>query len=807
MNIKKFGLRWPLIALVVIIITVLFYYRQKTFHIDTDLVGSLPQTDPVLTDSRYVIQHLPYQDKVVIDLGLGKPDRDRLVEGANRIEVMLMKSGYFRSVGIDEMQKIFPALLSHIIKNLPYMFDADELEKRVKPLLAKNKINERLAKNLNMLQSLDGIGQSNFIAQDPLDLKSLVLSRVADLAPSKNASIYKGKLLSADEKHLLVIADLKSSGIDLKSAKVVDDLINGFPAVLNSGKEAKANPFILNPVGAYKAAMDNEKTTKADTEKAVTISTILIAILLIIGFPRPLMGLMALVPSIMGTAIAFIVYSFIHNSISILAIGFGGAIISFTVDYGITYLLFLDRPHETYGLSATKESWSLGLLAMLTTACSFLFLFISGFPALAQIGEFAALGVLFTYLCVHGFFPLLFPVMKPAKRKGILPLQPFIKWLISSKGKYKIPAAILFCIIMLIFAKPVFHIDLSSMNSVSKETLASEKLVKDTWGDIFNRVYLMTEGKSPEDLQDKGDRLTTLLNRDIAEGTIESAFVPSMIFPGKERTKSNFNAWKEFWTNSRIAELKKNLFSAADNTGFSKDAFSSLFKMITQKNISQAKMPAGYYSFFGISKPENYNWIQFSSITTSAKYNSETFYKKYTDNDVKVFDPMLFSEKLGSMLMSGFIKMAIIVGLISIMVAFIYLADWKLTLLTMAPTVFGLICTFGTLKLLGEPLGIPTILVTVAVIGMGTDYAIYIVRGYQRYMDENNTQLRLVHLSMFLSFASTFVGFGLLAFSNHSLLKSAGLCLGLGLGYSFIAVCTVRLSTRLIRQFQELRSI
>ncbi len=200
MNDKLSKLRWPLIALAVIIVAVLFYYRQKTFHIDTDLVGSLPQTDPVLTDSRYVIQHLPHQDKVVIDLGLGKPDRDRLVDGANRVEAMLMKSGYFRSVGIDEMQKIFPSLLNHIIKNLPYMFDADELEKRVKPLLTKNKIDERLAKNLKLLQSLEGIGQSNFIAQDPLDLKSLVLSRIADLSPSKNASIYKGKLLSVRRK-------------------------------------------------------------------------------------------------------------------------------------------------------------------------------------------------------------------------------------------------------------------------------------------------------------------------------------------------------------------------------------------------------------------------------------------------------------------------------------------------------------------------------------------------------------------------------------------------------------------------------
>jgi len=74
-----------------------------------------------------------------------------------------------------------------------------------------------------------------------------------------------------------------------------------------------------------------------------------------------------------------------------MAIGFGSAIISFTVDYGITYLLFLDRPMNPR-LEATKEVCP-GASGMLTTAVSFAFLAVTGFTALAQIGEFTALGV------------------------------------------------------------------------------------------------------------------------------------------------------------------------------------------------------------------------------------------------------------------------------------------------------------------------------------------------------------------------------------------------------------------------------
>jgi uncharacterized protein len=575
----------------------------------------------------------------------------------------------------------------------------------------------------------------------------------------------------------------------MKEAAKINSLINQISLELNSKYKPKGFEFILNPVGAYRAVLDNQTISKKDTEFALTISTIVIAILLILGFPRPLVGLLALVPSIVGTVLAFIAYSLIHNSISVMAIGFGGAIISFTVDYGITYLLFLDRPHETYGLQATKEVWSLGLLAMLTTAVSFSFLFISGFPALAQIGEFAALGVTFTYICVHAFFPVIFPKMPPAKRKGILPLHRLVNMLITSKGKYKLISAIIFCTVMLFFAKPEFRADLNSMNTVSSETLASEQLVKDKWGDFFTRIFLMTEGADIKELQDKGDKLTSMLERDMNAGIIKSALLPAMIFPGKERAKENFNSWKKFWNRDRVNSLKKNLTVSARAAGFSDNAFMQFTETIGKKNYKRSEMPADYYELFGITNNDG-KWSQFAMFETGKTYNADKFYSKYSGM-VKFFDPGHFTDKLGKNLLSGFIRMALIVGIMTLIVAFLYLADITLTIIALLPTAFALICTFGTLKLLNQPPGIPAVIVSVVVIGMGTDYGLYLVRAYQRYMDENNKSLKLIHMSVFLAFATTFAGFGVLALSSHSLLRNAGICLALGIGYSFIGAVSI----------------
>jgi hypothetical protein len=135
--------------------------------------------------------------------------------------------------------------------------------------------------------------------------------------------------------------------------------------------------------------------------------------------------------------------------------------------------------------------------------------------------------------------------------------------------------------------------------------------------------------------------------------------------------------------------------------------------------------------------------------------------------------------------------MAAIIGAVTIAVALLYLLDVRLTLVAMAPTLFSLVCTFGTLKLLRQQPGIPAIIVTVIVIGMGTDYALYVVRAYQRYMKESHPSVGLIRMSVFLSAVSTMIGFGALSFAGHALLRSAGQTLLLGIGYSFIGTALI----------------
>jgi predicted exporter/SAM-dependent methyltransferase len=792
MLFRRYKLRWSFIVLVLLGVTGAFVAGLQRLRFDTDIVASLSQDDPVLADARRIITHHPIQDRVVIDVGRSDADLDGLVDAAGVVEKRLRESGLFARVGLDREQQLIPELIFSISARLPVLFSAEDLEEKVKPLLDPAKIHTALSDHFAHLGRLESIGETELIARDPLNLRNLMFSRMFHLSPAQNNQIYKGYLLSTDRKHLLIIAEPLISGADTTFARKVTALIDGIQWELNQNREGR-HSVTLTPAGTYRAALDNEIKTKQGMKRAVLFSTIAIVMLLLLAFPRPLIGLLALLPSAAGTMLALFVYSLFHRSMTMMAMGFGSAIISFTVDYGITYLLFLDRPHETHGLEATKEVWPLGLLAMLTTAVSFAFLTFTGFAALAQIGEFTALGVLFTYIFVHVIYPVIFPCMPPARGESLLPLQRFADRLATGAIKTKAYAALGLAAALLFFANPVFHVDLNAMNSVSRETLAAEKLLADVWGNLFSRVYVMVEGRDVQELQQKGDRLTALLDQDVGNGTLASAFVPSSVFPGEERAEQNLSAWQAFWRPERTAALRKALDHDSIELGFAPDAFAPFLTLVKTKEIGTLAIPQSLLSLLGISKSrDGRSWVQVSTLTPGPAYLGEPFYKKFKRTGLGgIFDPGLFSQRLAAVLLSTFIKMALIVGVMTLLVAFFYLMDWQLTLIGLLPTLFALICTIGTLNLLGEPLGIPTVMVAVVVIGMGSDYAFYLVRSHQRYMNEDHPSLGLIRLSVLLCFATTVLGFSALAMSGHALLKNAGIALALGIGYSFIGAMTI----------------
>ena len=798
---KTFRFNWLRIILILLTVSVLFSIGLYRLEIEMDVVDSLPKNDSVITDAAYIFENHPIQGQLIIDIGHRRADPDLLVDYGVRVELMLKASGLFKNIGLKDVQSRIPDLVSLIVDNLPVMFTQKELNEIIEPTLKPDEIIRRLEEIHFKLLSLEGIGQALSLFKDPLGWKGIVLAKMASLAPSQNAHLYRGKLISSDDSHLLVIADPLFSATDTHYARKTVKLMKEIARELEQKAAGQGDLVSFIPLGAYRAALDNELIVRKDVKKAIVLATLGIALLLVFAFPRPYLGLLALLPAIAGTLSAFFLFSLLQRSISIIVLGFGGAIISITVDHGIAYLLFLDRPHTTYGKEASREVWSVGLLAALTTIGAFLALLFSGFPIFEQLGIFTALGISCSFLFVHLVFPMIFPEMPPAKPRQ-LPLQKMVNALARSgkKGAY---TALAFALVMSIFARPKFNVSLSTMNTVSKETIAAEKQMANVWGYVFNKVYLMTEGDSVNALQEKGDRLLELIAKRLPAGWISSGFVPAMIFPGKERRRNNLEAWQKFWNSGRVSVLKDTMEKAAVELGFTPDAFNPFYNLLTagDDQFKELEIPPEFFNLMGISKkPDRPGWIQVSAFITGQSYESEKFHQIFQSVG-RIFDPAFFSERLGKLLFSTFLKLFFIIGISVALLLFIFFLDLRLTAVALLPVFFAFISTLGTLNLIGHPLDIPGLMLAIIVIGMGIDYSLFFVRSHQRYRDPLHPSFGLIRMAVFMASGSTLIGFGVLCSAEHAILKSAGLTSVFGIGYALIGAFVI-LPPLLNRRYQ-----
>ncbi len=808
-------IRWSVVVFTFVVLALMAFFGQRQLHLDTNILSAMPQQDEALRDARYVFTQTPIMDRIVVDLEWqGKmSDKDQLVSVADRLTEKANASKLFQPIDNSAMAQSFTSLASQLAANLPLLFDRETLENEVLPKLSEQSIQATLQNYLNDLAGLEGIGQAQLFERDPLGLRNLILARLRYLLPDGENQLYKNHLFSADERHVLLSFQPLQSSMDNRYAEKIEGFFAKAKRDLiaaGGGKSKKANdankkenilnsegnsslPVLLTPVGSYRAGLDNERTAKSDTVKAVLLATIGIALLLLLSFPRGPIGLLSLLPALAGTAAALFTLSFFYESVSILAIGFGGAIISITVDHGIAYFLFLDRNKETTGKEASHEVRAVGLIAVLTTIGAFLSLLISDFSVLGEIGLFAALGVGYSFVFVHSVFPLIFRRMPPARRQHGLWLQRLPGKLAEKGGWPLCISMILLGIFAALIMRPEFRADLAAMNTVSAETLQAEEKVRTIWGDLTQRVYILIEAPEITELHRKADRLQQMLQDGVARGAVLPAATLSDIVPGAELAKKNLADWRNFWSDARQRQVREILLKQAEALGFRAETFSAFFEDLRRNDSQPPKLNPSVFSLFGLEKNrQGDGWLLMSSLKPGPNYQADDLYRAVQDQKLgRMLDARYFSNRLGRMLSDTFSHMFVLIGLgVTILVFFFFLDAW-LVLLALAPVAFATVCTLATLTLIDHPIDIPGLMLTIVVLGMGIDYSLFFLRAQQRHFDAKSDAVRTIRLSVFLSACSTLIGLGVLALAEHSLLKSIGLTTFLGIGFSVLGTFTL----------------
>jgi SAM-dependent methyltransferase len=409
----------------------------------------------------------------------------------------------------------------------------------------------------------------------------------------------------------------------------------------------------------------------------------------------------------------------------------------------------------------------------------------SGFSVFEQLGQFTAMGIGFAFLFVHTVMPRLLKSREPGPPASRLWFSRIVDRL-ASTGWPGLAAALVLAAILAVFMRPHFNTDLRAMNCVSRETRAADELMAAVWGDIFNSVYLMTEADDPAALQEVNDRLLTQLEADTRAGKIEFTVTPSLFFPGRQRSLDNVAAWRQFWTSERIRKVTADLNREGRDAGFANDAFTPFLRTLATGTPAVSPIPQSVQPLLGISRDStDGRYRQVIRIIPAEQFDHRGFYDRLSVLGT-VFDPDLFSKQMGQLLFSTFLKMFLIIGVSLAVLLVLFFADAGIVITALLPLAFAFVCTLGSLGLMGRALDIPALMLSVIILGMGVDYTLFMVRGYQRYQRFDHPHYTVVRTAICMAAGSTLVGFAVLLTAEHNLLQSAGLIAFFGIGYCLV---------------------
>jgi predicted exporter len=760
----------------------------KRIRVESDLTASIPAGSAVLDSGRRLLAKHPVIDWVAIDMSSegGTPDSERLIAAAETVQASLSKTGQFRSVGNREWADGFAALHESLVDRLPTLFSSDELERELPSRITEAAIRTRLSATLEQLNALDGMGQAHDIAVDPLGLRDLVYSRLAGVLPKTSAHIEQGHLISEDGKHLLLTAVPHHTLGDPESSRRIANAIDAAQAELeHAATLQRAVPIRLTASGAYRAAMDNEAIVKQDTNRAVWLVTVAVSLLLLACFSRPVLGLLTLLPATAGVAVALLIYSFVRPSMSALALGFGAALISITVDQGIVYIAYLDRVRGATGKKAAEQTFSAVSLATLTTVGAFFALKFSGYSLLEELGLFAALGSACSFIFVHTVFPWVFRAAPPVHRRPWLPIDDALRWLATGRAWPRIAFAVLTSVVLGYFARPHFEVDLNRLNTVSAATKAADATVRGVWGDLMNRSYVLVEAKDVAALQQRSDALATFLSRERALGTTSTSFSPSQLWPGRTLAEQHVADWRSFWNQKRREETRKRLSTVATELGFANDAFDPFFESIDAPKVAPTPIPQTAYALLGIAPSrDGVGWVWLGAIERGAHYDAVAFTARARAIGVSIFDGGQFARGLNDFLGTAFKRMLLIVSPFVLLAVGLSFHHLRLIALVLFPVLWSLIATLGSFGLMHRAIDIPGLMIAVVVLGMGTNFSVYLVHAHQRYPDPTHPVHDSVRIATLLDGGATVLGMAVLAASAHAAARGAGVAGLLGIGFS-----------------------
>ncbi|GLQ90276.1 MMPL family transporter [Dyella flagellata] len=741
--------------------------------VQTDLLAMLPATErnPL---AEVAAQRLAHANGNRVILLAANKDDEQAKAAARELGQLLAKDKVFASVTAElppfDLQQLFAPYLQH---RFSLLTEAD------RQALAQPGYDPRqaLAQHINE-PFVTGVGTR--LQDDPFGW----LQHWLEQQPwSRSPLLPEDNLLTAhrdDGSYVLVTATLSGSAYD-------DGIQRRALAVLDQAEHSIEHDHpgtrVLRTGALFYAA-----TARGDAERDVhrvgLISTLGIALLLLLVFrsPRPL--LLAFLSTAIGIVAATTVSVLVFGQIYLLTLVFGAALLGEAVDYSIQYLTARANAGSNWnpgqGLRQVRPAL---LLALGTSLLGYALLGLVPFPALRQMACFAMVGMVVACLSVFFLLPAL--LQTPAKPlthvsvRGALVLQSAISRCVAGRR------GILLGAMSLLLALPgwlqMHHDDdVHLLISPPSTLVAQEKQIRDVTGLGNSTQFYLVQGANEEQVLQREEALEQRLQAMTDAGQLQGWVGLAGMVPSLQRQQAN---------QALIAPL----FAQAGRThqwlheaGFRDADIDRLLQAWPGTPLhlqAWLKTPA--------ATPFRYLWMGdeasggAASLVLPQGDASNTALQQAAANLPGV---TLVDKAAGVSQLFGryrrYASLWLLAAVLLIVPVFGWRYGWRSMPSVLAPPVLGIGFTLAVLGYLHHALTLFHWMALMLVLGVGANYAVFLREGEPHVTHRPGA----MYASVLLSAATALLSFGLLAFSSMPALQDFGLTLLLGIGFTALLV-------------------
>jgi predicted exporter len=515
----------------------------------------------------------------------------------------------------------------------------------------------------------------------------------------------------------------------------------------------------------------------------ISIGSALGLILLVLGVFRTLKHLiLALLSIAIGVWSAIGISLWLFGSLHTLTLAFGASLIGICDDYSFHYFAYHRVTSPWYALHTMRRLLPALSLGALTTVLSFLGLAFTPLVGLQQIAVFASCGIIVSFGTVIFCFPYLLQEEHPrAHRTPLLYFitrRVFFFWhrfrraLLVSYG-----AALLLCL-------PGFWLLRTSdsphaLNALPKDVLSQDHLIRDLMHLPRSQTHLIVEGATAEDVLQKLERLTALLDMQTDHPSVELGPVLTSFLPSLKQQKANLTAVQ------RLLDQQQFLTQELLQLGFTPETIETFFETLRASD-DRLLSPEAWLRH-DASLGLRHLWLKSAAAATGP---TSILVQVRRVNDRSAFQEILtatdgihYVDQVTdfTQLFKRYRQQAmwLVAGAYLLILAILICYYGKRGILILLPPLLATFVTVSIFGYLGQPLHLIHTLVLLLILGMGVDFTIFIAESPP---DAGPTTL----LALTLSALSTILSFGLLSLSGQAVLQAMGLTVLIGITVALV---------------------